>query len=232
VVLAIIIPAPWAKSLLLLGVCLGCFAFVRKSQWTHEWRTGQKYSVASGIVIALLIVAVPQLVSEWRIARAPRFVFVTPGFASGDDSWDFIVRPKGLEPQESIDVEFIDVNKLEFLQHNSPPGVAVFPREYSLLLHYDKLFPHNLGSLFAKQFLWKPFSFEHGHYASNISASTGRFHEDLYIESIGSQWRYAASVTEIDTHHDLFTCKDPLFPAAVATDIISTGKCWPEMMEE
>ena len=161
----------------------------------------------------------------------PSFVLVSPGPLVDNDSWDFIVAHKGKEKVESIDVMLVDVNKLEHIQKTTAPGVGVLPQEYSVFVHIDQMFPKGRGSLFARQFLWKPFSLEHGHYRADISASTGRFHEELYIEKVNDKWKYAAKVTDIDTHDSRFVCRDEMFPVSVAPEIVARGKCWPEMIQ-
>jgi len=161
----------------------------------------------------------------------PSFVLVSPGPLLNGDSWDFIVVHKGSEKIESIDVMFVDADRLEHIQKATAPGINVLPQEYSIFLHIDQMFPKGRGSLFAKQFIWKPFSLEHGHYRTDISASTGRFHEDLYIEKVKDKWQYAALVTDIDRQDLRFVCRDNSFPMSVAHKIVSKRNCWPEISQ-
>ncbi len=160
------------------------------------------------------------------------FILISPGVFLNGDSWDFLVLHKGPQKVESIDINFVDVNKLDHLRTTTLPNVPIMPKEYSVFLHIDQMFPKGLGSFFAKQFLWKPLSVAHGHYTSDISASTGRFHEELYIERVNDEWKYAAAVTDSDTHKALFTCKQPGFPPSVAQQIVTSNKCWPELMRQ
>jgi hypothetical protein len=162
----------------------------------------------------------------------PSFVLLSPGPLLNQDSWDFIVAHKGKEKIESIDVMFIDEDKLEHIQRTTAPGVAVMPNEYSVLVHIDQMYPKGRGSLFAKQFIWKPFSLEHGHYRVDISASTGRFHEEIYIEKVNEKWQYAAKLDDIDTHETRFVCRDPAFPSSVAPKIVAKRKCWPDIVQD
>lgn len=173
---------------------------------------------------------VPPEFAYLRTAKVvlPSFVLVAPGPVVNIDSWDFIVVHKGNEKVESIDMQLLDVDKLEHLRKVSN---TIFPQEYSVFLHIDQMFPKNRGSLFAKQFIWKPFSFEHGHYTVNISTSTGRFHEELHIEKVKDKWAFAAKVEDIDSHDILYACRDKLFPASVASQIVANHKCWPEMVQ-
>lgn len=112
------------------------------------------------------------------------------------DSWDFIIAHKGNDKVESIDLQFIDLDKLNNIRKTQ---TSADPNGYSVFLHLDQMYPKEKGSLFAKQFIWKPFSLEHGHYTVYISTSTGRFHEELYIEKVVDKWKYAAKVEDIDT---------------------------------
>jgi len=159
------------------------------------------------------------------------FVLVSPGVIVNNDSWDFFVIHKGSQKVESIDLMFVDADKLDRLQKTTTPGVVVLPQEYSVFLHIDQMFPKGRGSLFAKQFIWKPFNLEHGHYRADISASTGRFHEDIFVEKVANNWKYAAKVTDTDTHDIRFVCRDNSFPVSVAPEIVAKGKCWPEISQ-
>jgi hypothetical protein len=163
-----------------------------------------------------------------QIPILPSFVLVSPGPLVNFDSWDFIIAHKGNDKVESIDVQFIDLDKLNSIRKTQ---TSAAPNEYSVFLHLDQLYPKGKGSLFAKQFIWRPFSLEHGHYTVNISTSTGRFYEELYIEKVADKWKYAAKVKDIDTKQVRLACRDKLFPVSVASDIKANQKCWPNMVQ-
>ena len=167
-------------------------------------------------------------VSQPKSSRS--FVLVAPGPLMNGNTWDFIVSHKGKQLVDSIDLMFEDIDKLDYLQHTTPQGVAVSPNEYSMLIHIDRMYPKGRGSLFAKQFFWKPFSLEHGHYTIDISASTGRFHQELYIEKVAGKWKYGSNVADRDKHEIIFACRDAGFPASIGQNIIATSKCWPDMI--
>lgn len=146
------------------------------------------------------------------------------------DSWDFIVKHRGDKAVESIDLYFVDVDRLESIRKNTPPNTPINPDQYSRFLHIDKMYPKGLESLFAKQFIWSPDTREHGHYSVDISGSTGRFHEDLFIEKTEGKNMYAsaARVEEIDTKRPLLICRDRSFPKSVAPTIVTDQDCFPD----
>jgi hypothetical protein len=92
------------------------------------------------------------------------------------------------------------------------------------------MFPKGRGSIFAKQFMWKPFSPEHGHYRIAISASIGQYQEELYIEKVSDNWKYASKLIDTETLKTLFLCREPGFPGSVAPTISTELKCWPTMI--
>jgi hypothetical protein len=157
-------------------------------------------------------------------ATLPSFAFVIPAVVVIPDSWDFIIKHEGKQEVESIDLMFVDTDKLHDIQKSK---TSALPSEYSIFLHVDKMYPKGRGSLFAKQFIWKPYIFEHEHYTAEISASTGRFHEDLFVEKVAGKWNFATKVTEIDTKRTLFICRDNGFPRPVALEIIARNNCFP-----
>jgi hypothetical protein len=161
-----------------------------------------------------------------ELKKLRSFVLVAPGPIVNNDAWDFIVNLKGPEPVDSIEVMFRDSDKLEHLQKTS--SIAL-PNEYSVFLRIDRMYPKGKGSLFAKQFIWKPFSLEHGHYTVEVSASSGRFHQELYIENVSGEWKYASKVADIDTGDTMFICRDKNFPHSVGSKIVSNHACWPEI---
>lgn len=164
-------------------------------------------------------------------APPPSFVFVTPAFIANTNMWDFTIKHQGTREVESIDILFIDSDKLQSLRQTVSPQTPVPPSEYSLFMHIEKIYPRGRGSLFAKQFMWKPQSFEHERYAVDISASNGRFHEDLYIELAEGKWTNAAKVEDVDSKKTLFVCRDHNFPSSTASSILSKRNCWPDWIK-
>jgi hypothetical protein len=162
----------------------------------------------------------------------PSFVFVVPGVVVNENAWDFIIKHEGSQEVESIDVMFVDSDKLRAIQKATPPQGVVLPSEYSVFLHIDKMYPKGRGSLFAKQFIWRPESLEHEHYAIDVSASTGRFHEDLFVEQTIGKWTNAAKVQDVDTKRVTFVCRDHDFPRSLAPTIIARKNCWPNWVKQ
>jgi hypothetical protein len=226
----------------------------------NEPRRSRKKNLIAGAVGALLFLGVAYFVwYRWRpktvtvIAPSeqhetkdsvtvskqpslPSFVFACCAIVVNNNSWDFVLKHQGDKEIESIDVLFQDEHKLEAIRESTPPQAAVNPTDYSVFFsvffHVDKMYPKGLGSLFAKQFIWKPDSLGHGKYSLNISASTGRFHEDLYVESVGGEYTNAAKVQEIGTKAVLFVCRDHDFPKALAPEIKGKNNCFPDWLKQ
>jgi len=171
------------------------------------------------------------LIKSAHATPLPSFVFAVPAVVVNGDTWDFIIKHEGEREVESIDLMFVDAEKLHAIQKATPPQTDVLPSEYSVLLHVDKMYPRGRGSLFAKQFIWKPYTLEHEHYTVEISASTGRFHEDLFVEKAEGKWTDAARVEEIDTKEILFVCRDSGFPHSVAPKITAKRNCFPDWIK-
>jgi hypothetical protein len=162
----------------------------------------------------------------------PSFVFACCTIVVNNNAWDFIIKHRGDKAVESIDVLFNDVYRLEYIRKNTPPNTVVNPNEWSVFFHIDKMYPKGLGSLFAKQFIWKPDSLDHGQYSLDISTSSGRFHEDLFVEKTNGKYTNAARVEEIDTKRTLFVCRDRDFPKSLAPAIVSKSNCFPDWITQ
>jgi hypothetical protein len=158
----------------------------------------------------------------------PSFIFAVPAFVVVPNGWGFVIKHVGPHVVESIDLLFTDSNKLERIQKTTD---VTSPREYSIFQHYDKVYPKGRGALFARQLIWAPIVFEHERYAIDISASTGRFHEDLFIEQVDGKWVNAAKVEDMETKKILFVCRDSTFPKSVAFTVVTRKKCWPDWIK-
>jgi len=165
-------------------------------------------------------------------APLPSFVFVVPAAVVNENAWDFFIKHEGSQEVESIDVMFVDSDKLHTIQKVTPPQGVVLPSEYSVFLHIDKMYPKGRGSLFAKQLIWKPESLEHEQYAIDVSASSGRFHEDLFVEQVEGKWTNAARVQDVETKRVIFVCRDHNFPRPLAPRIIAKKNCWPDWFKQ
>jgi hypothetical protein len=167
-----------------------------------------------------------------RHESLPSFVFACCAIVVNNNAWDFILKHRGDKAVESIDVLFNDVYRLQSIRKNTPQKTVVNPSEWSVFLHIDKMYPKGLGSLFAKQFIWKPDSLDHGQYSLDISASTGRFHEDLFVEKANGKYTNAARVEEIDTKRTLFVCRDRDFPKSLAPAMVAENNCFPDWITQ
>jgi hypothetical protein len=122
---------------------------------------------------------------------------------------------------------FVDANKLGTIQKSSPEPIVVLPSDYSIFMHIDKMRPKPPGSLFGKQFIWKPAAFEHEHYSVDLGASTGNFHEELFIEKVKGKWTDAVKVEDAENGRILFACRDNDFPRALAPSVVAKNNCLP-----
>jgi hypothetical protein len=210
--------------------------FVDERPWSNAIVLWEKYGVLQEIPENRMTAPMadarsfqyPQTMFPVPVKKRRSFIFITPPLEVVKDSWDFIVALKGNEKIESIEILFVDMDMLEHLKTIKD---SIDPKEYSVLRRYEQMFPMGRGQLFANQFIWKPYSFEHGHFRADISTSTGRFHQELYIERFQGKWVYASKITDIDTHGLLFECRDALLPQSVAPEITATKKCWPDMVQ-
>jgi hypothetical protein len=158
----------------------------------------------------------------------PSFVFACCTIVVNNNAWDFIIKHRGDKAVDSIDVLFTDAYRLQSIRKNTPPNTSVDPSQWSFFFHIDKMYPKGLGQLFAKQVIWKPDSLDHGQYSLDISASTGRFHEDLFIEKTNGKYTDAARVDDIDAERTLFVCRDRDFPTSLAPSIVAKNNCFPD----
>jgi hypothetical protein len=196
-----------------------CLAFAMQSGLRKKWLAATGASLVWLLALAGLNAVAPR--------PHKGFIVIGPAAIMNGDSWDFVVTLKGGEKAESVDILFTDENALAHVRKITPPNVAVNLNDFSRMIHIDEMYSNGLGSIFAKQFLWKPFDLEHERYTADISASIGRFHENLFLEKVNAGWKYAARLDDIDTHRTEFICRDPGFPPSVAPEIIASAKCLP-----
>ncbi len=162
-------------------------------------------------------------------------LLVGTGQSTTLDSWDFIIVHRGGKEVDSIDMMFKDNDALDHIRATTPDGIAISADRYSRLLHIDRMYPHGLGSIFAQQFIWKPFSLDHGHFTIDFSTSAIRYRQDLYIERIqdgklrgGQDWASASAVIDPDNKTTLLICRDRAIPQSIAQDIHTETQCWPD----
>ena len=157
----------------------------------------------------------------------PSFVFAWPAVeAIVPHAWIFLVSHRGDSKIESIDYQLTDILRREELKKIRPNG-PIYPNEYSVFGHIDEMFPKGRGSIYAKHFFWTPAVFEHEQYEILLSGSTGTFLEKAFVERVGTLWKLAVSVEDLENKRIVLSCVDPQFPTTIKTGIVSGKKCVP-----
>ena len=201
---AAVLIASWAG----LGIALGWCLFKVLKPFT--WRLWQK---------SILIVLAPLLVGSFaygniRERLKPSFVFVVPGVVLNGDSWDFIVNHRGPKTSYSTQILFQDNDRFEYLRRTKQNLTPQDLNSYQTLLSIPEVNPKGRGSIFAKQFRWRPFNFLNSHFTAEITWRDGGAHEEIRIARVQDKWKYAISLDDKETGKNLFRCKDDGFPAS------------------
>ncbi len=194
----------WAGLAIALGWCL--FKVVKP----FAWRPWQK---------SIPILLAPLLVGGFGYGKIrerlkPSFVFVIPGVVLNGDSWDFVVNHRGPKTSYSTQILVQDNDRLEHLRQTKQNLTPEDVSSYQILLSIPEVNPKGRGSIFAKQFQWKPFNFENSRLTAEITWRDGGAHEEIRIARIQNKWKYAISVDDKETGKSLFRCKDDGFPAS------------------
>lgn len=185
-----------------IGWCL--FKFLKR----FAWRPWQK---------SIPIVLAPLLIGGFaygniRERLKPSFVFVIPGVVLNGDTWDFIVNHRGPKTSYSTQILFQDNDRFEYLRRTKQSLTPEDLNSYQTLLSIPEVNPKGRGSIFAKQFQWKPFNVAFSHFTAEITWRDGGAHEEIRIIRIQNNWKYAISLDEKETGKTLFCCKDTGFP--------------------
>lgn len=202
------------------------FALFARAFWEYfDWPRWIKITVASVSSVAFVIAAVLLI----RIALRPSFVFLVPGVVLNGDTWDFIVNQRGPETLYNVEFLFTDEDKAAELRRRkeiTPSDLGNMQQSF----RFPEVDPKGRGSIFAKQFPWKPFSLEHEHFSVEITTRNARFHEDMRIEKVSNKWVEEISVKEADKNKMLLACRDEEFPYA-ASSREKLSRCFPEITQ-
>lgn len=200
---AVVLISAWAGLAVAVGWCLS--RFLKR----FAWRLWHK---AIPIVVASLLVC-SWASSNIRERLKPSFVFVIPGVVLNGDTWDFVVQHRGSKTTYSTQILFQDDDRLEYLRRTKEALAPEDVNGYQFLLSIPEVNPKGRGSIFAKQFQWKPFNFANSHFTAEITWRDGGAHEEIRIARIQNNWKYAISLDDKETGKNLFRCKDDGFPA-------------------
>lgn len=208
------------------GSILNTFAFVlfARAFWEDfDWPRWIKTVVASASSVAFVIVFVLMI----RIALRPSFVFLFPGAVMNGGTWDFIVNQRGPETLYAVEFLFIDEDKAAELRKRkeiTPSDLASMQQSF----RFPEVNPKGRGSIFARQFLWKPSSFEHEHFSVEITTRNARFHEDMRIEKASGKWLEGITVKDAEKNKILLVRGDDGFPHASSSHE-KLPRCFPEI---
>jgi hypothetical protein len=143
----------------------------------------------------------------------PSFVFVVPGIWLNGDTWDFIINHRGTRTSYSVEILFVDKDRREYLTRTQKSLTPDDLNSYQMLLRLPEVNPKGRGSVFAKQFMWKPFSPLRSHFEAEITWRDGSVHEEVEIAKIQDKWTYAISLTDRESGKSLLRCHDKEFPS-------------------
>lgn len=82
VILVIIVPPLPLKVFLLIVVCVGVVLFCKRSHWTHTLSKLRQRSLSFAIVALLLVVGIPQFISQWKAEHPKPVVTQEPPMPS------------------------------------------------------------------------------------------------------------------------------------------------------
>lgn len=213
--------APELNPILGFLLILAAFAFFEAAFWDLSSWTKRTKTLIAGCALLVFVTADYRGV---RYLTRPSFVFVSPIAIANDNEWDFMINHRGPKPSRPGELLFTDKDKMDDVirTHSqlTPQNFASYQEMFSL----PEINPHGRGHVFATQFLWKPFNFEHEHYLVTISEGDRATYEDLEIEKVKDKWVEAITVREKETGHVLLNCRDPGFPYGDPSPL----RCFPE----
>jgi len=164
--------------------------------------------------------------SDMRERLRPSYPFLHPGVWFTDGRWDLIVNHRGPKTSYSVQILFVDEDRLEFLKRTKKSFDPADLNSYQTTLSIPEVNPKGRGTVFAKQLIWRPFSPEKSHFTTEITWRDGRVHEDIRIARVQDNWFYAMSVSNPETGKHYFDCKDAGFPSPD-----SLPACFPRITE-
>jgi hypothetical protein len=181
------------------------------------WKAS-RFSFLINFNIALACTITLCIIANWNISERlrPSYVFIHPGIWSLDGRWDLLVNHRGPKTSYGVQILFVDEDRLEVLRHSNQSLSLADVDSYQTMFSIPEVNPKGHGTIFAKQFFWRPFSPEKSHFTSEITWRDGRVHEDIRIVRVQGKWAYAMSVKDPETGTRLFDCKDANFPSLEA----------------
>lgn len=144
----------------------------------------------------------------------PSFVFVAPGVVVNGDSWDFITNHRGPKSSSNVQILFIDEDRRNYLTRTQTYLTPSDISSYQALWSLPEVNPGGRGSIFAQQFIWKPFNFQLSHLTAEITWRDGTVHEDIRIARVDNKWQYLMQVTDPESGKKLISCRDKDFPSS------------------
>src|SRR6267154_2215889 len=179
-----------------------------------------KKTIPIGVAMAIVFCA-----AYWNITERlrPSFVFVTPGPLFNGDTWDFIVNHRGSKTNYNVQILFVDDDRLEYLQRTTQSVTSQDMNSFQLLLPLSEVNPKGRGTIFARQFQWKPFSLGNSHFTAEITWRDGAAHEEIRIARVQDNWKYAIFLSDKESGKSLFHCKDDGFPSAESLPVCFPG---------
>jgi len=198
-----VVIAAWA------GIFLSA-AWLAHKLWTHVSFASWKKSIAALVAASLLSWFAYSSIQE---RLRPSYVFLNPGPWLLDGRWDLVVNHRGSKTSYGVQILFVDEDRLDSLKRSQKVLSPADLDSYQAILTIPEVNPKGRGTVFAKQFIWRPFSPEKSHFTVEITWRDGRAHEDLRIARVQEKWAYAMSLSNPETGRHLFDCKDPNYPS-------------------
>jgi hypothetical protein len=158
----------------------------------------------------------------------PSFVFIAPALWLNSDTWDFIVNHRGPKTSATVQILFIDEDRQNYLALTQKSLSSADINSYQTLKSYPEINPMGRGSIFAQQFLWKPFASNHSHFSAEITWRDGGVHQEIEIARVQEKWAYAVRVLDRDTKAKLLWCSDRDFPSASSEPMLP---CFPAVTQ-
>jgi hypothetical protein len=168
---------------------------------------------------------------EHTASVRPSFTYPAPGVVLNDNTWDFLVRHKGPDANQSVEVLFTDeVKKQQVLGEHEKTGSPLTASDinsYSQLISYPEVNPHCRGHIFAEQLLWSSPVFDHERFSIDITSKEINIHEELGLERVAGKWYDSAEITDTESGKILLKCKDHDFPGSQSADVA----CFPAILD-
>lgn len=143
-----------------------------------------------------------------RYITRPSFVYVSPAAVFNGNSWDFVVNHRGPKTSYSVQIQFIDNDRLEAMRAKKQEFTLDDFKSIESVFSFPEVNPLGRGTIFAQQFIWTPYSLEHEHYSISITARDKLVYQELQVERVDGKWVWATQVKDQDTKKLLIDCSD------------------------